>query len=94
MSVPVQFDWTITAGNVLTLMTMLLAFVVWAVKTGGDFRVLKEQVKAIVDKLDAFITKDVVAEKEYRAQSEHESMRADIQELKLDLNRLRNGPRR
>ena len=85
------FDGSITAGNILTLVTILVTFLGWAVKAGGDFKVLKEQVAGISTKLDAFVTKDVIQEKVATAEVEHRILHEQIAELRQEVGVLRNG---
>lgn len=78
---------TIDLGNLLTGIGMLVAFIVWAVRAGGDFRVLKEQVTSIADKMDQFITKEVVEEKERALVLEDDHLQRQID----DINRKRRS---
>jgi hypothetical protein len=82
--VSVTIDPTINIGNLLTGLVMLAAFSVWAFKAGGDFAILKNQVEQISKKLDSFISRDILAEKEKRADDVHSDLQRQIDELKAD----------
>lgn len=80
--VPVHIDPTINVGNLVSTLLMLVAFGVWAFKAGGDFSVLKAQVQEIIVKLDTFISKEMVEQKEIAAKREHEFLQEQIDDLK------------
>lgn len=77
-------DPTINIGNLLTGLVMLAAFSVWAFKAGGDFAILKSQVQEISKKLDSFISREVLEEKQKRADDVHSDLQRQIDELKAD----------
>lgn len=75
-------DDTINVGNVVTGLSMLGAFLFWAARAGGDFRILKGEVKEISKKLDTFISKEIVAEQRKSADSVHGALQRQIDELR------------
>jgi hypothetical protein len=84
-AVRVTLDPTINIGNLLTGMVMLAAFSLWAFRAGADFAILKQQVADIVTKLDSFISRDVIDEKQKAADAIHVNLQKQIDELKVKL---------
>jgi hypothetical protein len=81
----VTIDPTLNIGNLLTGLVMLAAFALWAFRAGADFQVLKQQVADIAEKLDSFISKDLVEEKQKRSDDVHVDLQRQIDELKASL---------
>lgn len=75
-------DPTINIGNLLTALVMLSAFALWAFRAGADFATLKQQVMDISKKLDSFISRDILDEKQRMAEQAHQNLQRQIDELK------------
>lgn len=78
-------DPTINVGNLLTGLVMLGAFALWAFRAGADFQVLRAKVDEISKKLDSFISKDMLDEKQKRSDDIHKSLQRQIDELRTGI---------